>query len=107
MSQPDTALIDAIRDSARDFLQRRDQKQRKRQDAPPDRDYWREIAEVGWLGMAVPESLGGLDLGWHAMAAVMEEAGRAQLPEPLVACAVLPTAVLARLDDDAGARARR
>ena len=107
MSQPDTALIDAIRDSARDFLQRRDQKQRKRQDAPPDRDYWREIAEVGWLGMAVPESLGGLDLGWHAMAAVMEEAGRAQLPEPLVACAVLPTAVLARLDDDAGAQARR
>ncbi|MBO1113263.1 acyl-CoA dehydrogenase [Bordetella petrii] len=107
MSQADTALIEAVRDSARDFLRRRDQKQRKRLGAPPDRGYWREIAEVGWLGMAVPEPLGGLGLGWHAMAAVMEEAGRAQLPEPLVASAVLPGAVLARLHDETGAGARR
>jgi alkylation response protein AidB-like acyl-CoA dehydrogenase len=96
----DDALIEEIRDSARDFLRRRDQRQRKRQAAPLDRDYWRELADMGWLGMTVPESRGGLGLGWQTLAAVLEEAGRAQLPEPLLAAGVLPTAVLARLPDN-------
>lgn len=98
MSGVDHDLIEEIRDSARDFLQRRDQRQRKRGEATADRDYWREIAEVGWLGMSVPEPLGGLGLGWRAMAAVLEEAGRAQLPEPLVGAGVLPAALLARIE---------
>lgn len=97
MSGIDPDLIEEIRDSARDFLQRRDQRQRKRSATAPDRDYWREIAEVGWIGMSVPEAQGGLGLPWRAMAAVLEEAGRAQLPEPLVAAGVLPAALLARL----------
>ncbi len=104
MSGVDHDLIEEIRDSARDFLQRRDQRQRKRAAAPPDRDYWREIAEVGWLGMSVPETLGGLGLDWRAMAAVLEEAGRAQLPEPLVGAAVLPAALLARIEPVDAAR---
>ncbi|MFY3135263.1 acyl-CoA dehydrogenase [Achromobacter xylosoxidans] len=104
MSGVDHDLIEEIRDSARDFLQRRDQRQRKRAAAPPDRDYWREIAEVGWLGMSVPEAQGGLGLGWRAMAAVLEEAGRAQLPEPLVGAGVLPAALLARIEPADAAR---
>lgn len=100
-------MLDAVRDSARDFLRRRDHRQRKRADAAPDRDVWQEIAEMGWLAMAVPETQGGLGLGWHALAAVMEEAGRAQLPEPLLAAGVLPAAVLAQLRDDTGAAARQ
>ncbi len=104
MSGIDHDLIEEIRDSARDFLQRRDQRQRKRGGATADRDYWREIAEVGWLGMSVPEPLGGLGLGWRAMAAVLEEAGRAQLPEPLVGAGVLPAALLARIEPVDAAR---
>lgn len=104
MSGVDHDLIEEIRDSARDFLQRRDQRQRKRAEAPADRDYWREIAGVGWLGMSVPETLGGLGLGWRAMAAVLEEAGRAQLPEPLVGAGVLPAALLARIEPVDAAR---
>ncbi|MGE8659030.1 MAG: acyl-CoA dehydrogenase [Achromobacter sp.] len=96
MSGADHELIEEIRDSARDFLQRRDQRQRKRA-AQADRAYWREIAAVGWLDMSVPQALGGLDLGWRAMAAVLEEAGRAQLPEPLVGAGVLPATLLARI----------
>lgn len=104
MSGVDHDLIEEIRDSARDFLQRRDQRQRKRGEATADRDYWREIAEVGWLGMSVPEPLGGLGLGWRAMAAVLEEAGRAQLPEPLVGAGVLPATLLARIEPIDAAR---
>lgn len=104
MSGVDHDLIEEIRDSARDFLQRRDQRQRKRGEATADRDYWREIAEVGWLAMSVPENLGGLGLGWRAMAAVLEEAGRAQLPEPLVGAGVLPATLLARIEPVDAAR---
>ncbi len=106
MSAADHELIEEIRDSARDFLQRRDQRQRKRRTPGGERAYWQEIAAVGWLGMSVPESLGGLGLGWHAMAAVLEESGRAQLPEPLVGAGVLSTALLARITpaDDAAVR---
>ncbi|SEJ78792.1 acyl-CoA dehydrogenase [Achromobacter sp. NFACC18-2] len=107
MNAIDHEFIEEIRDSARDFLQRRDQRQRKRK-AAGDREYWKEIASVGWLGMSVPEALGGLGLGWHAMAAVLEEAGRAQLPEPLVGAGVLATTLLARIAPagDAGPRDR-
>jgi len=97
MSSVDHDLIEEIRDSARDFLQRRDQRQRMRGAASAERDYWREIAGVGWLGMSVPEEQGGLGLGWRAMAAVLEEAGRAQLPEALVGAGVLPVTLLARI----------
>lgn len=91
----DDALIEAIRDSAKDLLSRRDQRQRKRAGGAVDRQYWQELAAAGWLGMSVPEAMGGLGLGWHAMAAVMEEAGRAQLPEPLASAGVLSATLLA------------
>jgi len=106
MSNVDHALIEEIRDSARDFLSRRDQRQRKRTASGIDRDYWRDIADVGWLGMSVPESMGGLGLGWHAMAAVVEEAGRAQLPEPLVGAGVLAATLLTRIDAMPGSALR-
>ena len=106
MSAADHELIEEIRDSARDFLQRRDQRQRKRRTPGGERAYWQEIAAVGWLGMSVPEALGGLGLGWHAMAAVLEEAGRAQLPEPLVGAGVLCTALLARINPAGDAAVR-
>jgi 3-oxochol-4-en-24-oyl-CoA dehydrogenase len=76
MSGVDHDLIEEICDSARDFLQRRDQRQRKRAETPPDRDYWREIAGVGWLGMSVPETLGGLGLGWRARIEPVDAARR-------------------------------
>ncbi|MGE6919908.1 acyl-CoA dehydrogenase [Achromobacter kerstersii] len=106
MNAVDHDLIEAIRDSARDLLSRRDQRQRKRAARAADRDYWQEIAAAGWVGMSVPEALGGLGLGWHAMAAVMEEAGRAQLPEPLVGAGVLTSALLTRIDPAPGSTLR-
>ncbi len=45
---------------------------------------WRELAAVGVLGMLVPESHGGMSLSLVDLVAILEEAGRAALPEPLV-----------------------
>ena len=45
---------------------------------------WRQIAELGWLGIMVPEARGGLGLAAHDMCALLEGVGRVLLPEPLV-----------------------
>ncbi len=99
MSQNDS--IEMFRDSARDFLAATDQRQRVRalEDAGGgfDRATWRQIAELGWLSILVPESDGGLGLGIAEACAIATEVGRALLPEPFVDAGVHPVALLARL----------
>jgi alkylation response protein AidB-like acyl-CoA dehydrogenase len=43
---------------------------------------WRELAELGWLGVSVPEELGGAGLGFVEEAVLLEELGRALYPGP-------------------------
>ncbi len=45
---------------------------------------WREMGELGWLGLLVPEEHGGAGLGWADLVVMLEEAGRALLPGPLL-----------------------
>lgn len=53
------------------------------------RDNWREMAELGWLGICVPESLGGLGCGIEERMAVMEAIGQGLVLEPYLSTAVL------------------
>ena len=59
-----------------------------------DRAQWRQLAELGWLGVLVPESAGGLGLGLAEATIVAEGLGRALTPEPYTAVAVLAARVL-------------
>jgi alkylation response protein AidB-like acyl-CoA dehydrogenase len=49
-----------------------------------DRDRWRQIAGMGWLGLRLPEEAGGAGLGMAEYAALATELGAALLPEPVV-----------------------
>jgi len=60
-----------------------------------DRVLWKQCAAVGFLAITVPEAQGGLGLGLLDLVAVVEEAGRALLPLPLLETAVVAD-VLAR-----------
>jgi acyl-CoA dehydrogenase len=42
-----------------------------------DQDLWSKIAEMGWLGAAIPEEFGGVELGYEALCMIAEEIGRA------------------------------
>src|SRR5262249_41645046 len=64
---------------------------------------WARLAEVGIVGLTVPEAQGGPGLGEPGLVLGVEEAGRAALPEPLLE----PTAVAAPLIHDAGTPALR
>lgn len=57
---------------------------------------WKEMAELGWLGIPVPEDLGGLGLGIRDLSVVAHELGKWVAPEPLVASTALVTGVLWR-----------
>jgi acyl-CoA dehydrogenase len=65
------------------------------------RELWTAMAELGWLGIVVPEQYGGAGLGWAELAVVMEEAGRGLLPEPLVGSVLLATTALVLGGNDA------
>jgi alkylation response protein AidB-like acyl-CoA dehydrogenase len=45
---------------------------------------WKELAELGWLGLVIPEKHGGAGLGATHLAVLMEETGRRLVPSPLL-----------------------
>lgn len=60
-----------------------------------DRKVWSQMAELGWLGVLVPEQYGGMGLQLGDMAIVAQGLARMLVPEPLAAAAVLGARVLA------------
>ena len=60
---------------------------------------WKEMAQLGWLGLALPEAHGGSDLGMVETALLLEELGRASYPGPY-----LPTVLVATRDQPRGLR---
>ena len=56
---------------------------------------WQDLAKLGWIGLAAPESVGGSGLGLLDLALVLEEAGRVVLPGPFVPTVALAMPLLA------------
>src|SRR3982751_2798747 len=67
------------------------------------RDAWREIADLGILGLQVPEAQGGLGLGPVDAMVVLEEMGRGLVLEPYAAVALVATSLLKAGHEGAGA----
>jgi acyl-CoA dehydrogenase len=86
--------------SAREFVSGRSSLRRIRQlrDANDgdgfSRDLWREMAALGWLGIVIPEELGGAGLGAMDQMVVLEEMGRGLMPEPFVSTVLLGATAL-------------
>lgn len=59
-----------------------------------DRDTWRQMVELGWTGITVPEDFGGLGFGFMGLGVVMEECGRTLTASPLFSTAVLGTTAI-------------
>ncbi|GIW06913.1 MAG: acyl-CoA dehydrogenase [Dehalococcoidia bacterium] len=57
---------------------------------------WKTMAELGWLGMTIPERYGGLGATILDQALLAEELGRALVPGPYAeTCVILPQLLLA------------
>ena len=67
-----------------------------------DEALWHDMVEQGWPAVAVPESLGGLGLGWVEAAVLLEQVGAHLAPAPIlqhvVALDAVARAALAGID---------
>jgi alkylation response protein AidB-like acyl-CoA dehydrogenase len=58
-----------------------------------DRELWNRMAELGWLGLALPEEHGGAGLDFVTLVPVLEECGRSLLPAPLISTVLAAKAI--------------
>ena len=47
------------------------------------------MAELGWLGLQIPEEYEGLGLGFFDLCVVLEQTGRELMPEPFISTLLL------------------
>jgi alkylation response protein AidB-like acyl-CoA dehydrogenase len=53
------------------------------------RALWKQMAELGWVGIPFPEAVGGAGMGFADLAVVMEALGRTLAPEPFLSTVLL------------------
>jgi alkylation response protein AidB-like acyl-CoA dehydrogenase len=75
-----------LRDQARKFLAEKCPPKAVRAvldgKAPYDKELWKGLAEMGFLGVAIPEEFGGAGAGHLELCVIAEEMGRALAPVP-------------------------
>ena len=62
-------------------------------------EQWKQLGELGWLGLVIPERYGGSDLGWEELVVLLEETGRTLFPAPLISTTLAAAAILASGND--------
>jgi alkylation response protein AidB-like acyl-CoA dehydrogenase len=87
----------AIKSTANGFLASRFKSERIREIAASEDGFdeagWKEMAELGWAGLALPEEWGGQGLGIVDLAVLFEEMGYALAPSPLLSNTVVGLAL--------------
>jgi alkylation response protein AidB-like acyl-CoA dehydrogenase len=94
-----------LRDQARKFLTEKCSSKAVRTvldgKAPYDRELWKGLAEMGFLGVAIPEEFGGAGAGHLELCVIAEEMGRANAPVPFSSTVYLAAEALLIAGSDA------
>jgi alkylation response protein AidB-like acyl-CoA dehydrogenase len=94
-----------LRDEARKFLTQKCPPKAVRVvldgNAPYDRELWKGLAEMGFLGVAIPEAFGGAGAGHLELCVIAEEMGRALAPVPFSSTVYLAAETLLLAGSDA------
>jgi len=92
-----------LRKTARDFLGEHAPMKHVREfmEGPQrfSRELWKRMAELGWLGLALPERFGGAGLSMVELSIVLEELGRSLAPVPFLPTLLAGFAVLEAGDE--------
>lgn len=84
-----------LRDSAKAFLEEKSpvsELRRLRDEGCKDgfrHAVWREMGEMGWNGIVIPEEYGGVDMGYTAAGLILQEMGRTLAATPFLASSIL------------------
>ncbi|MGR3321174.1 MAG: acyl-CoA dehydrogenase family protein [Pseudooceanicola sp.] len=66
-----------------------------------DAGLWKDVAEMGWTGIVVPEDHGGSEFGVTGMGIVLEEMGKTLVASPLFISGLVAATALQRMGSDA------
>ncbi len=92
-----------LRKTARNFLAEHASMKRVREimEGPESHcaKLWHQMADLGWLGLTLPEACGGAGLTMVELAIVLEELGRCLAPVPFLPTIIAATAVLEAGDE--------
>lgn len=84
---------DMLRQTAHAFLEANCPTTFVRQMMEEDKGYapalWKQMADLGWLGLAFPEAYGGQGLSFVDLSVILEEMGAVLLPSPFLSTVVL------------------
>ena len=83
----------ALRDAAREVLDKESSPERVRAADGFDRKLWASLVDQGWMGVDLPESRGGLGLGMVEAAVLLEEIGAHTAPVPFLESQLALTAL--------------
>jgi len=74
---------------------------RKMRDAGETHDakLWKEMADMGWAGVLVPEEAGGSDMGFAAANVIAQEMGKTLVMSPFLSTAVIAATALRQVSD--------
>ncbi|KEJ88123.1 acyl-CoA dehydrogenase family protein [Sulfitobacter donghicola] len=74
---------------------------RKLRDAGETHDakLWKEMADMGWAGVLVPEGAGGSDMGFSAANVIAREMGKTLVVSPFLSTAVMAATALRQVGD--------
>jgi len=93
-----------LRDQVRRFLNENASSESVRKiiktDVGYDAAHWRQMAELGWLGLVIAPEYDGVGLGWVDLIVVLEEMGRSLFPSPFISN-TLVASTLSELGSDA------
>src|SRR6201987_2391223 len=67
---------------------------------PYDRELWKGLADMGFLGVAIPEAFGGAGAGHLELCVIAEEIGRALAPVPFSSTVYLAAEAILLAGDD-------
>jgi alkylation response protein AidB-like acyl-CoA dehydrogenase len=94
-----------LRDEARKYLAEKSSPKAVREvldgKAPYDKALWKGLAEMGFLGVAIPETWGGSGAGHLELCVIAEEIGRALAPVPFSSTVYLAAEALMLAGSDA------
>jgi alkylation response protein AidB-like acyl-CoA dehydrogenase len=94
-----------LKDGVDRFIQQEYGFETRRENAASEEGFsrarWQDYADLGWLGLMLPEDVGGLACSFVETAIVMEAFGRGMVLEPFVQTALLCSAIIDRSGSDA------
>ncbi|WP_286135075.1 acyl-CoA dehydrogenase family protein [Neptunicoccus cionae] len=100
LNEDETMLVD----SARGFLDEASpvEKFRELRDAGKayNPELWKQMADLGWTGVLVPEDQGGIDMGHAAANLLAQEMGKTLVSSPFISTAVMAATALRQVADN-------